>query len=113
MTRRDLVAAAAVAMFFITAPAGFVFGEVPAPNQEAESSTSLVGLNTATGPELEALPGVGPALAARIIEYREANGGFKKLEDLMNVRGIGERTFLRLRPLVSVTAAGAEGGAGS
>ena len=113
MTRRYLVAVVAVATFFITAPAGYVFGEASAPNQETESSTSQVDLNTATGPELEALPGVGPAIAARIIEYREANGTFKKLEDLMNVRGIGERTFLELRPLLSVTATGAEGGAGS
>ena len=40
--------------------------------------------------------------ATRIIEYRQENGGFKKIEELMNVRGIGERSFLRLRPLVTV-----------
>ena len=59
-------------------------------------------LNTATEPELRTLPGVGERTAERIIEYREEHGGFEKIEDLMNVRGIGEKTFLRLRPLVRV-----------
>lgn len=70
---------------------------------QTESQKRLVNLNAATAAELESLPGVGPAVAARIIEYREKNGGFKKVEDLMNVRGIGEKTFLQLKPLVTVT----------
>jgi len=46
---------------------------------------------------------VGPKLAQRIIDYREKNGGFKKLEDLMNVQGIGEKNFLKLKSKLSVT----------
>ena len=65
-------------------------------------------LNSADQPALEALPGIGPRTAERIIEYRNKNGGFEKVEDLMNVRGIGERTFLRLRELVRVEAHGAQ-----
>jgi competence protein ComEA len=61
-----------------------------------------INLNSATSAELEKLPGVGPAMAARILEYRQKNGGFKKVEDLMNVQGIGERNFLRLKALVMV-----------
>ena len=64
-----------------------------------------VNINTATATELEALPGVGLAMAARIIEHRQKIGGFKKIEDLMNVKGIGEKMFLNLKPLIIVTPA--------
>ena len=63
-----------------------------------------IDLNAATSVELETLPGVGPRTAERILEYRREHGRFERIEDLMDVRGIGERTFLRLRPLVTVEA---------
>ena len=68
-----------------------------------EKAGPTVNINTATSSELEGLPGVGPKLAQRIIDYREKNGGFKKLEDLMNVQGIGEKNFLKLKSKLSVT----------
>ena len=68
----------------------------------AEKAGPAVNINTATSSELESLPGVGPKLAQRIIDYREKNGGFKKLEDLMNVQGIGEKNFLKLKSKLSV-----------
>ena len=68
-------------------------------------SGELVDLNQASAAQLENLPGIGAVTAERIIEYRRDNGGFKKTEELMNVRGIGERSFLRLRPLVTVGTA--------
>ena len=76
--------------------------------QDASASASqsapgeLIDLNQASAVQLESLPGIGEVTAARIVEYRRENGGFKKIEELMNVRGIGERSFLRLRPLVTV-----------
>jgi competence protein ComEA len=71
----------------------------------ADAKVAQVNLNAASAGEIEKLPGVGPAMAARIIEYRQKNGGFKKVEDLMNVKGIAEKTFLKLKPLVTVTPA--------
>ena len=69
-----------------------------------KASAAVVNLNTATADQLEGLPGIGPSMAARILEYRQKNGAFKKVEDLMNVRGIGEKNFLKLKPLVTVGA---------
>jgi competence protein ComEA len=66
------------------------------------TSASALNLNSATSAQLEALPGIGKATAERIVEYRQKNGGFKKVEDLMNVRGVGEKSFLKLKPLITV-----------
>ena len=61
-----------------------------------------ININTASQAQLETLPGVGAKAAQRIIEYRKQNGHFKKVEDLMNVKGFGEKTFLKLKPLLTV-----------
>ena len=66
--------------------------------------STAVNLNTATASQLEALPGIGAKTALRIVEYRQKNGGFKKIEELMNVKGIGEKTFLKLKPQLTVSA---------
>lgn len=68
----------------------------------AASNSAPLNLNTATLAQLESLPGIGRSTAERILEYRQKNGGFKKIEDLMNVRGVGEKSFLKLKPLVTV-----------
>lgn len=68
-----------------------------------------VDLNKATASQLQEIPGIGPALANRIVEFREQNGPFKRIEDLMNVRGIGEKSFEKLRDRVTV-GSGTEGG---
>jgi competence protein ComEA len=77
------------------------------------AAIGIVNLNTASAADLEALPGIGAKTAARIIEYRQKNGPFKKVEELMNVRGVGEKNFLKLKPQITVGAPKAEGNASS
>jgi competence ComEA-like helix-hairpin-helix protein len=62
-------------------------------------------LNRATAGDLEALPGIGPVLARRIVEARTRMGGFRRLEELLAVRGVGPRLFERVRPLLDVSGA--------
>lgn len=75
------------------------------PSQQGSSPTSggLVDLNTATASELDALPGVGPATAKAIVDYRTSKGKFSRTEDLLNVAGIGPAKLAALRDLVTVT----------
>jgi competence protein ComEA len=68
----------------------------------AASRAATLDLNSATVAQLETLPGIGRRTAERIVEHRQKNGGFKKIEELMNVQGIGEKSFLRLKPLITV-----------
>ena len=75
-------------------------GGVVAPG--AGAAGQLVNLNTATLDQLETLPGIGPALGQRIIDYRELHGPFTSVDDLENVSGIGEQRLEDLRPLVTV-----------
>jgi competence protein ComEA len=71
---------------------------------EAKAAATVVNLNTASASQLEALPGIGAKTAQRIVEYRQKNGSFKKVEELMNVKGVGEKTFLKLKPQLTVAA---------
>lgn len=80
-----------------------VAGQAASGAPAAQKAEALVDINRASAAELEALPGVGVRTAERIIEYRTKHGGFKKIEELMNVQGIGEKSFLRLKPLITVT----------
>ena len=66
------------------------------------AADGVVNVNTAGVEELTLLPKVGPTVAGRIIEFREENGAFKATEELMLVKGIGEKTFDHLEPYVSL-----------
>jgi competence protein ComEA len=61
-----------------------------------------ININTASQAELESLPGIGPALAQAIIEYRQAHGPFKTIEEIIDVSGIGPKTFEKIKALITV-----------
>ena len=83
-----------------------VMGQKAARAPEGIPGKALVGgpinLNQATAAELETLPRIGPKIAERILVYRAAHGPFKRVQDLTDVQGIGEKTLARLEPLVTV-----------
>ncbi|HBL37239.1 MAG TPA: competence protein ComEA [Firmicutes bacterium] len=76
---------------------------VPSTGSAAEATlTGRLDPNIATSEQLQTLPGIGPVLAARIIEYRETVGKFVILEDLLAVKGIGEKTLAKIRPYLYI-----------
>ena len=72
---------------------------------EKQPPAKPIDLNAANAKELQELPGVGPVTAKRIIELREKNGRFKRVEDLLAVRGISQKKLDAMRPYVTVSAA--------
>jgi competence protein ComEA len=67
-------------------------------------STEVVNLNSATAAQIASLPGIGPKTAELVVQYRLKNGPFKKIEEVMNVRGIGEKSFLKIKDRLTVAA---------
>ena len=92
----------AICAIVLTAPTLLAAHGGQSTQAAVASSKPAINLNTATVDQLETLPGIGQKTAERIIEYRTKSGGFKRIEDLMNVKGIGEKSFLKLKPLVAV-----------
>lgn len=75
---------------------------VPPAGATGGQTGGKVNINTATAAEFETLPGIGPALAQRIVEYRQAHGPFARIEDLKKVSGIGDKMFERIKDLITV-----------
>ena len=106
---RNVLTIAAVASLLATLPPVAASAQTkPTPAASKPALTTPVNINTASATDLEGLPGVGAKTAARIVEYRQKNGPFKKVEELMNVRGLGEKNFLKLKPQLTVGAAKAD-----
>lgn len=77
-------------------------GQGSSPVIQPPSSSELININTASQTELETLPGIGPTTALKIIEYRDANGPFLNIEDIINVSGIGPVTFDRIKDMITI-----------
>jgi len=94
------------ALLLLLAPVGIAAAQrAPAGAEQpakAAAPVAPVNLNTATVDQLLALPGIGPSKAAAIVETRQKIGGFKKVEDLMRVKGIGRKTFRKLEPMLKL-----------
>jgi comEA protein len=83
----------------------FVFPLLAEQAQQAQAKKApadKVNINTASLEELQKLPRVGPKVAQRIIDFRKQNGAFKKVEEIMKVRGIGEKIFAQMKDLLTV-----------
>ena len=70
--------------------------------QSTGSQSKLININTAAESELDSLPGIGPSRANDIIKYRETNGGFKSIEEIKNIKGIGQSSFEKLKDLITI-----------
>ena len=96
MTLRRFVATGlALAMAALLVSGTAMAAGKPAP-------TAKVNLNTASIEQLTTLPGVGPKLAARIVEYRQKSGAFRSTQELINVQGIGEKSYAKIEAWLSV-----------
>lgn len=73
------------------------------PTESQPASSAQININTATVQHLQLLPGIGESLAQRIVTYRETNGNFTTVEELMNVSGIGEKKFADIKDFICVT----------
>ena len=104
MFRMFVSIAAAACLLAVHAPSLSAAQSKPAPRTTAAKATpgKVVNINTASVAELDGLPGIGAKTAALIVEYRQKNGPFKKIEELMNIRGVGEKNFLKLKEHISV-----------
>ena len=96
--RRFVAAVLAVALTALAVPSFAGAGAKPNP-------ASRVNINTASVDQLTALPGVGPKLAARIVEHRQKSGAFKTTQELLNVRGIGEKNYAHIEQWLTVSDA--------
>jgi len=90
---------------------GFVFPSVLAfalmlvlavPSHSEDSPVKKIDINTASVQEFQKLPQIGAVVAQRIVDYRGKHGKFSKIEEIMKVKGIGEKTFLKIKPLITV-----------
>lgn len=90
---------------------GLVLGLAVSPLVSAQAAAKAgdkVNINTASLGELQKLPRIGPQIAQRILDYRKENGSFKRVEDILKVRGIGEKVFEQLKDKITVGEAAAK-----
>ncbi|OQB06220.1 MAG: ComE operon protein 1 [bacterium ADurb.Bin212] len=85
-----------------TTDSGDVAGVATKTTANSSPLSAKINLNTASASQLDTLPGIGPAYASRIIEYRNNNGGFKDISEVQNIKGIGSKTFEKIKDLITI-----------
>ena len=106
MFRRIQIALVLVFVFALAAGvAAPAFAAAPAAAKPAASEARPVDLNSADSSALESVPGIGKSLSQRILAFREKNGPFQTVDDLLKVQGVGEKSIQKLRPYLTVTKA--------
>ena len=89
-----------IALVFISSP--LAAQRAARPPAATVISTEAINLNSATAAQIASLPGIGPKTADLVVQYRAKNGPFKKIEEIMNVRGVGEKSFLKIKDRLTV-----------
>jgi competence protein ComEA len=93
-----------VATLVCLTPSAVAAQRATKPPVTAPAPVEIVNLNLATVAQIASLPGIGPKTADLIVQYRQKNGPFKKIEEIMNIRGVGEKSFLRIKHRLTVAA---------
>jgi comEA protein len=105
---RTLIVVFSLSVVAAVPSSAFAQSKSSPPTSAKPAVVGTININSASATELQRLPGIGAKTAGRVIEYRQKNGPFKKIEELMNVRGVGEKNFLKLKNQISVGAPKAE-----
>src|SRR5262245_288160 len=105
MRSRSQLVTALVLVFALALAGAAPAAAAPAAPKAAASDARPVDINTADAAALETVPGIGKSLSQRIIAFREKNGPFQSVDDLLKVQGVGEKSIQKLRPYLTVSKA--------
>jgi len=104
-SRSQIVTAFMLVFVLACASAAPAAAAASAPPKAAATEARPIDLNTADGAALESVPGIGKSLSQRIVTFREKNGPFNSVDDLLKVQGVGEKSIQKLRPYLTVSKA--------
>lgn len=104
-SRISLAVAFLFALSLVVVSAAPVLAAAPAKPAAGSTEARPVDINTADGATLESVPGIGKSLSQRIVAFRDKNGPFESVDDLLKVQGVGEKSIQKLRPYLTVTKA--------
>ena len=104
-SRSQIVTALTLVLVLVGSSVAAVAAAPPAAPKAAASEARPIDLNSADSAALESIPGIGKSLSQRILAFREKNGPFQSVDDLLKVQGVGEKSIQKLRPYLTVAKA--------